>query len=202
MSAVLGPIHYWLYNKIKMQDHLVERVINLAENQFSEMDLRNQLANNYGTLEKKPLEDMIDSSNIHGWLLERVSLVEYRLAYAVTFLLKNDPDSMDKLQVLVWNMGEEISAAYHNKDAAEIYKNLNDILLDGMPCDHVNLVISQDEKEVIWKRNVCVHEDYWNEVGGDIKTYYLLRDEFLKGFVTGAGATYIKQDETTGKITK
>ena len=71
-----------------------------------------------------------------------------------------------------------------------------------MPCDHANLVISQDANEVIWKRNVCVHEDYWNEVGGDIKNYYLLREEFLKGFITGAGAVYVKQDETTGKIKK
>ncbi|QHQ62850.1 hypothetical protein Ana3638_20415 [Anaerocolumna sedimenticola] len=202
MSAVLGPIHYWLYNKIKMQDNLVEKIIKLAENQFSETDLRIQLDNNYGSLEKKPLEDMIDTSNIHGWLQERVTLVEYRLAYAVTFLLKNDPDSMDKLKGLFWNTGEEISASYSNNDAAEIFKNLNDILLDGMPCDHANLVISQDDKEVIWKRNICVHEDYWNEVGGDIKTYYLLREEFLKGFITGAGAVYVKQDETTSKITK
>ncbi len=40
-------------------------------------------------IEKGNLEDLIDSSNIHGWLNERVARSENRLAKAVSFLLKN-----------------------------------------------------------------------------------------------------------------
>jgi ADP-ribose pyrophosphatase YjhB (NUDIX family) len=82
----------------------------------------------------------------------------------------------------------------------DIYKNINDTLLDGMPCDRASVVVLQDEKELIWKRNLCVHEDYWSSVGGDIKNYYLLRDEFIKGLLQKANVTYDKLDELTSKI--
>ena len=34
MSAFLGPIHTWLYNKIKFQEKTVNAVLDLAEENF------------------------------------------------------------------------------------------------------------------------------------------------------------------------
>lgn len=202
MSAFLGPIHYWLYNKITLQNNMVEAVIQFAESKNLSYDLRSMLDNQYGTIDLRPLEEQIDTSNIHGWLQECVSTVEYRLAYAVTALLKEGSKNLEELKEIFRNLGEKESSLNKDATVSEAYKSLNDTLLDGMPCDHANLLVSQEDHEIIWKRNLCVHENYWSEVGGDINMYYILREEYIKGLLTQADITYEKLDETTSRIAK
>lgn len=202
MSAFLGPIHFWLYNKIKLQNNMVEAVIHYAENKDLCDNLRSKLDNQYGTIDSRSLEEQIDTSNIHGWLQECVSTVEYRLAYAITTLLKEESVNMDELKEVFRNLGAGESGLDNNITVAEAYKFLNDTLLDGMPCDHANSLVLQEDHEIIWKRNVCVHESYWTEVGGDISNYYVLREEYIKGLLSGANIRFEKLDQTTSKITK
>jgi hypothetical protein len=202
MSAFLGPIHYWLYNKITVQNSLVEEIIKFADKEYTKLNLGQKADNQFGNIDTtKPLEEMIDTSNIHGWLQECVSIVEYRLAFAVTALLKENPDVLESLKELFKEAGKKLSNINQGANAEEIFKNFNDTLLDGMPCDHANLLVSGNEQEVIYKRNVCVHENYWNSVGGDIKNYYLLREEFIKGLISNTNASFEKVDEITNKIT-
>lgn len=94
MSAFLGPIHTWLYNKIKFQDAMALEVLNLAEEKGYANDLKSRTDNRYGVLGNGSLEEMIDPGNIHGWLQEKVSMVENRLAYAVTALTEPDPERL------------------------------------------------------------------------------------------------------------
>ncbi len=202
MSAFLGPIHYWLYNKIKIQHDIVENIILLIEEKNPQLKIREKLSNKFGDAEIKPLEEVIDVNNIHGWLQNKISIEESRLAYSVTSLLSENPDTLNDLKKLFKNEGSRVSELSENDSVDEIYKNINDTLLDGMPCDRASVVVSQDEKEIVWKRNLCVHEDYWDSVGGDIKNYYLLRDEFIKGMLEKVNVTYKKLDEVTSIITK
>lgn len=202
MSAFLGPIHHWLYNKIKIQHDIVEDIISLTENKQSNLNIREKLIEQFGDAEMKPLEEVIDVNNIHGWLQKKVSLEENRLAYAVTKLLNENSSMMHELKDLFKNKGAEVSTLTENDSLNDIYKTINDTLLDGMPCDHANIVISQEDEEIVWKRNVCVHEEYWNAVGGDISNYYLLREEFIKGMLEKANVTYDKLDEITSKISR
>lgn len=202
MSAFLGPIHHWLYNKIKIQHDLVEDIILLSENKQLNLNIREKLIEQFGEAEMKPLEEVIDVNNIHGWLQKKVSLEENRLAYAVTQLLNQNPKLIQDLKDLFNNKGNEVSPLTEGNSINDIYKTINDTLLDGMPCDHANIVISQEDEEVIWKRNVCVHEEYWNAVGGDISNYYLLREEFIKGMLEKANVNYDKLDEITSKISR
>ena len=202
MSAFLGPIHTWLYNKIKLQNNMVEAVIQFAKSKNLNYDLRSKLDNQYGTIDLRPLEEQIDTSNIHGWLQECVSTVEYRLADAVTTLLKEGSKNLEELKEIFRTLGEKESILSKDATIAEAYKSLNDTLLDGMPCDHANLLVSQEDNEIIWKRNLCVHENYWTEVGGDIKIYYILREEYIKGLLSHADITYEKLDETISRIVR
>ncbi len=202
MSAFLGPIHYWLYNKIKLQNNMVEAVIEFAESKNLSYDLRSKLDDQYGTIDLRPLEEQIDTTNIHGWSQECVSAVEYRLAYAITSLLKEDSVNLEELKEVFRNLGVNESALGKEVTVAEAYKSLNDTLLDGMPCDHANSLVSQEEHEIIWKRNVCVHGSYWSEVGGDINNYYILREEYIKGLLSQANISFEKLDETTSRIVK
>lgn len=198
MSSFLGPIHFWLYNKIKIQNEIAENILSAAGNS----DLKNKLIQKYGNEELKPLDEVIDVSNIHGWLQQRVTLVENKLAFVVTELLNENPSKIEEIKEIFANIGAKVSTLNNNSTLNEAYKAFNDSLLDGMPCDHANTLVSQEADEVVWKRNVCVHQDYWDANGGNIDVYYLLRDEFIKGLLSGTDIKYEKLDAVTSKISR
>ena len=78
MSAFLAPIHTWLFNKIKLAQDLEKDIVNLHIDKFKESAIKIQKEANdiYGQyIEEKPLEDLIDVNNIHGWLQDRIKEV-------------------------------------------------------------------------------------------------------------------------------
>ncbi len=202
MSAFLGPIHYWLYNKIRLQQAVVDKLC-LIGNPLG-LKLQEECEERYGQFLNKPLEEMIDQGNIHGWLQERVSQVEYKYAYAVTKLTAAAPDIIEQLKGCLYLTGSEQAEAVKTsevqKDARKLFTLLTDQLLDGMPCDHTNRVIAQTETEVTWTRNLCVHTPYWEEVGGDIALYYTLREAWMKGFFQEFGYQLEKTDDASYRI--
>lgn len=198
MSAFLGPIHLWLYNKIQIQNSMIEAIANLGEKVVP--NLRDELVSKYGVSETRPLEEVIDEGNIHGWLQERVSQAEYKLAYSITTLLKNEPNIASEIEKVFFEKGKESSTMIGQGNAIDAYKVIGDSLLDGMPCDHANSVIENSEDKVIWRRNICVHQDYWDEVGGDINNYYKFREAFIRGALQGTNLEYEKVDEVTNVI--
>lgn len=198
MSAFLGPIHYWMYNKIKVQQDIVEDIVKLGEEVVP--GLKEKLDSKYGVSETRPLEEVIDQSNIHGWLQANVTREEYKLADSITSMLEAKPEMMDKIKEVFYKNGNDLSEPISLEDASQAYKIISDSLLDGMPCDHANSVIEESQEKVIWKRNLCVHSDYWNEVNGDIKIYYVLREEFIKGALSGTPYVFEKIDEDTSVI--
>lgn len=201
MSAFLGPIHFWLYNKIKIQNEIVEETLDYATNSLNN-NMRDDLYNKFGDGDLKPLDQVIDVTNIHGWLQERVNQVEKKLAYTVTELTKNNPENFQVIKDIFKSKGAEVSTFEKDSSLDEIYKAINDTLLDGMPCDRANSVVSQEDNEIIWKRNVCVHQQYWDDVQGDINDFYTLRDEFIEGLLSVTDVKYVKLDETTSRIYK
>jgi len=79
MSAFLGPIHNWLYNKIKIQNDFTKELLN---------NFKLDISLEYEDLLEGELSEIIDETNIHGWLQTQVSLVENRLSFAVKKYLK------------------------------------------------------------------------------------------------------------------
>jgi hypothetical protein len=71
-----------------------------------------------------------------------------------------------------------------------------------MPCDHANSLVENSDDRLVWKRNLCVHEDYWAAVGADISIYYRLREAWIKGLVDVSGFTFKKIDSVTYSIEK
>lgn len=201
MSAFLGPIHFWLYNKIKIQNEIVEETLDYATNSLNN-NMRDDLYNKFGDGDLKPLDQVIDVTNIHGWLQERVNQVEKKLAYTVTELTKNNPENFQIIKDIFKSKGAEVSTFEKDSSLDEIYKAINDTLLDGMPCDRANSVVSQEDNEIIWKRNVCVHQQYWDDVQGDINDFYTLRDEFIEGLLSVTDVKYVKLNETTSRISR
>ena len=70
MSLFLGKIHYWLFNKVLWFEGLEEEIINLAQEEGLDVEaLSAEINAKYGQkTENKNLEEIIDTSNIHGWL--------------------------------------------------------------------------------------------------------------------------------------
>ena len=202
MSAFLGPIHYWLYNKIQLQQEIVDKLYQLGED--NGLTLKTEAESRFGAIENRPLEEMIDQGNIHGWLQERVSQVEYKYAFVVTALANKLPDAIHTLKGSLYHAGAGQAKLIHRSEdkpkANELYKIITDQLLDGMPCDHANRVLSQNDYEITWTRNLCVHAPYWEELGGDISVYYELRESWLMGFLKEFNYSIEKIDDATYRI--
>jgi hypothetical protein len=200
MSAFLGPIHFWMYNKIQVQQQIVEDLIEFSKETLP--GLKAELDNLYGESETRPLEEVIDEGNIHGWLQSKVTQVEYKLAFTVTELLKNKEDNFAKIHEIFEDNGKKIASAVTLSSATQAFKLMNDSLLDGMPCDHVNSLIKESNEETVWKKNSCVHSSYWEQVGGNVDTFYQLRDGYIAGLLHGSSFVYEKIDQNTNRIVK
>ncbi|MBE6049789.1 MAG: hypothetical protein E7214_03770 [Clostridium sp.] len=207
MSLFLGKIHYWLFNKIQWFEALEKEMIKLAKEEGINVDtLRKPIVEKYGEETKDlPLEDMIDTSNIHGWLQGTIHSAEGRMA-ALTKIMLEKENGKELLEKLYKDQG--IKAANEVKadgtvleTAPEIYNSINDYILDGMPCDRVNEVLSSSDTEVEWTRTICVHKDIWEAEGVDVNLFYELRGLWIKEFVNTVNDKFkYIEDNNTFKI--
>jgi hypothetical protein len=191
MSAFLGPIHYWMYHKILWHEALLSSI--QAEGLRQSPDTSAILSASeaaYGSPASGELGDVIAHDNIHGWLQERVTSVETRIAYVVTALLKQDILTESQLAHVFAEHGRITIASLPVSDdlsPSGLFKLLNNHLLEGMPCDSINKPVVSDDHNFGWVRTQCIHQDYWNQVGGHVSVFYRLRDALIHAFVKGAG---------------
>lgn len=178
MSAFLGPIHYWMYDKIRMQEELLRRFAVKAE---SEGWLDSAMS--YVNEEKRPLEEIIDEANIHGWLSSRIESVEKRYAELVVKILTGHEERLEELKAIAYGLGEEQAAA-SEASAEQCYKRIEDCTLSGMPCDGVNIVTDKSEDHFSWEQRFDVHGDYWTQAGGRAEDYYALRNQLIAGILS------------------
>ncbi|MBE5961949.1 MAG: hypothetical protein E7256_11325 [Lachnospiraceae bacterium] len=201
MSAFLGPIHYWLYNKVQVEDQMTKAIVEKAMEKglltAATLDTADQ---KYGTILNQSLEEMIDTDNIHGWLQDRVSVAEGRLAFFVTEIIEKNSDAKEEILETAKCFGHDLKRPeFHS--VKEVYQFIMDTLLDGMPCDHVNSIELEEADRLVYKRNHCVHEAYWQAVNGDVTKYYEIRQAMLEGMLEGSGFA-IRQNGNQSEIVK
>ncbi len=167
MSLFLGPIHFWLYDKIKNQ----EKLTTLIAEHFGK-------GKEY-TKELPPLEEVIDEDNIHGWLQAQIADAETRYASLVTLLLNEV--SLDEIKKIAYDFGRQ-NSLNENTDAENAYQAFNDFFVNGMPCDRVNMIVRSDVNSLTFKETADVHSQYWN---GDSTVYYQIRNEVMRGMLDG-----------------
>ena len=194
MSAFLGPIHYWLYNKIQLQEELIRDIAAYSEKSgwavFSEKHLEEKTVNK----ELRPLNELIDVMNIHGWLQERVQDAESRYALLVTSILSEDPERLSSLEELAFQFGKK-RAIDPSSDAVDAYRKLDDSLLNGMPCDRVNVITEQDPSRTSWVQEEDIHAPFWNAIGGDSSVYYRLRRKIMEGMLSKTALHFYSDEE-------
>ncbi|MGL5623088.1 hypothetical protein [Cetobacterium sp.] len=189
MSLYLGKIHYWLFNKIVWFENLEESIVKFIEDRGLDISVQKaEIDEKYGKkLENKNLEEIIDVNNIHGWLQGRIHSSEGRMAAWVDFILKNDENAIEDLKKVFEEQAilavQEIKKERNPATASEIYNCMNNYILDGMPCDRVNIISVSEDSLVQWERSICVHKDIWAKENVDVKVFYDLRDAWIKTFV-------------------
>ena len=196
MSLFLGKIHYWLFNKITWFENLEEDIISLAKEEGLDIEvINNKIISKLGEKTPNlPLEDIIDTSNIHGWLQERITSAESRVASWITIILEKNSD-ISKLENLFIKQGKNAAKEVLSKEikefnAIDIFNSMNDYILDGMPCDRVNEVIDSSEESIMWKRRVCVHKNIWENEGILVDVFYELREHWINAFVNTMNNDY------------
>lgn len=185
MSQFLAPIHTWLFNKIVVLENIEKKLVASVDNNTSK-EAHDILVNKFGDfIPNQPLKTMIDESNIHGWLQEKITIAETRQAAFVNKLIEVNDNAMEGISTVYYQTGVETAIAMESKleDPADLYQALNNVLLEGMPCDRVNSVIEQNNDMITWKTSTCVHKNNWESQGVNVDYFYDFRAAFTKGFI-------------------
>lgn len=185
MSKFLAPIHSWLFNKIQVSESLEQKMIDSLKLQ-NDPFVENLYKTVGSPLPDSPLEDLIDQGNIHGWLQNRIHMTESRLASLVTWQVNENPAVMPELNKIWTQAGEELAGTLDISvplNAEGIYKLVQDVILEGMPCDRVSQVTGVSEKSVEWITTSCLHQGYFKAAEGDVAHYYSLRESFINGLI-------------------
>lgn len=188
MSLFLGYIHHLMYDKVLFQEELLESLLELLDGD-KKIKLIEELNRDF-PIERGDLKDIIDESNIHGWLDERVRRSENRLAKTVGVLLRDF--DIEELK----NKFNKLGKTYEvGESPEEAFNFVTSKFLDGMPCDHSLMIIKNEENEFIFKVARDLHKDIWESyVNPDY--YWDLRDAFISGSLENSGLKYKKIDET------
>ncbi|SMC18174.1 hypothetical protein SAMN02745134_00514 [Clostridium acidisoli DSM 12555] len=207
MSSFLGKIHYLLYNKIQVNEEILEEVLRLAEEKNIDVNsIKDRVYEKYGYPEKRALEDVIEHDNIHGWLQSKIQSVENRTAAIITELTSGASVDIDEIAEVYFKNGEKIMKGSGEMDCSpkKLFDLIFDYMLEGMPCDMINQVISESENEFEWKTTRCIHKEYWENVNGNVLNFYSLRTAWINGFLSAAGAnySYVRNGDGYNKITK
>ncbi|MBZ9689728.1 hypothetical protein G9F72_025960 [Clostridium estertheticum] len=198
MSAFLAPIHTWLFNKILLAEDLEKNLKEVYIDKYSDIAsevVEKSLCYGMPIDTSKNIDDIIDKSNIHGWLQDKISAVETRTAFTITEMIKKYGEEAEDMAVLSFTeQGKTVGKTLKTKEmpekAEELYNALNMYLLEGMPCDRVTRVIKSENNILEWETTSCIHKKYWEMVNGDVNVFYNLRHNFIKAFIENSNEKY------------
>jgi hypothetical protein len=193
MSAFLGKIHYWLYNKVLWHEALLEEIMNFGLSKAIPVEeIKQTIFSQYGYPDTRPLEEIIDHGNIHGWLQSKIQSVEYRLAAVITEFMAHHHVTSEELVQLYKDNGLKAgkTVVMNEITPEELFNRVFDFMLAGMPCDRVHETTVNTETEFSWQTTRCLHKDYWDAVDGDIQVYYVLQDAWITGFIKAIDESY------------
>lgn len=177
MSSFLAPIHFWLYNKISLQEELIRDLAGAAKSKGLIADEKPYVS--------EPLPDLgsaIDLGNIHGWLQDKISAGERRLAMLASDIIKKDEKSFFLIEETACSFGKRHPVP-EQADAQDAHKALNDSLVNGMPCDTVEKVLESSPEKAAWKTVSDVHAGFWTAQGADPSYYWKLRSAVIRGML-------------------
>jgi len=197
MSLVLGPIHYWMFEKIKTTESRESAIVSALKAKYG-ADADKILDHVYKKYPKtnnsKPLEELLANKSIHQGIQSLIVEVETREAAVVAAFCAKYPDAAKVAAEAAHKHGiscgkeavksKGLSAADCN-NTSKAFEIMGDFHSDGMPCDRGAQVVSESEKCTSWDHESCVHEPYWRDAGVNFLTMCDIVNKWIAGFGEG-----------------
>ncbi|MDY3974506.1 hypothetical protein [uncultured Veillonella sp.] len=208
MSAFLGHIHYWLYKKIRLVIERENLILIEGEKRLDDLatELHNTAIDLYGApiSADEKLEDIIDHSNIHGWLHGQIETASVREGTFIKDLLDcGGSDAEEAIITAFTTQGTACGTVAKDQVNAitrpqEIYQIMQDYYLNGMPCDGGDDVISDSDTEFVWEGNHKNQVMNWSKSSVDQSFMRRAYQAWFKAFVEAVDLSYtFVADETT-----
>ena len=177
MSAFLGPIHSLMYHRIITMQTVINSIGELAKKEGWD-----ESVDDYLITEFAPIEEVVDLNNIHGSLFGMVDGAEKRFSGIICTVIKKDDSRIAAIEKEMEVVGKSmhIPAGLSVEEAAFC---LQEILLDGMPCDRSSEVITVSDTECKIVRTADLHSDYFVNEGMNGDLYYRFLEAFVKGLL-------------------
>ncbi len=194
MSAFLGPIHYWLFNKILLIEDRAFAIATYLQNNNS-AEIANGKIEEYGErMSGTDLAELVGNNPIHNFLYSLISKVEVFEAG----LVEAAGDKYDDILKVIENHGKKsaeqaIASKGGEKpcDLESLYQYINDCQLEGMPCDP-SAEVEMLDGAMSYNHRVCNHIPNWEYTNCSVSKMCGIHNAWLKGFVSGLSdsATY------------
>ena len=197
MSAFMGPVHHWLFNKIKIVEDREKALLDFFVKKYGDKPekLGKELREKYGPwFGAEPLDELIGQSPINGFFAETIERVETREAALIKALRDACGAEAGKfIMDAAYNHGQKFGRAAveeygtENPNPEDIHKVLKNYFLDGMPGDNVVEIKQNSDVEFIEKHIHCLHMAYWKKAGAEERFMcdYICR--WIDGFVDVVG---------------
>lgn len=198
INISLDPIYDKLYQKILLQEELINDILTEAKKQswddgsFSDRFLR---------AEAGPLQIAVACEDIEKGLRELISDIESRYAALIVELLTADPNRLQIIEKVAYTFGTR-HAIPRNSSPSEAYQLFESIFLDGMPEDQARCLLTQNDSVCSWQLLKDLHSSYWTSLSSDGKTYYVLRKKILEGMFFDTMLSVGQTEDNTFEIRK
>jgi len=200
MTSVDQEMYYRHFIRINFTSNMAYDIAAFGESQGMEK-LTERLDLTCGAIPSGEYNMVIDPSAPKQFLELYTGIAEYRLAFAVTELLKLNPGYIKPLENYFHDKGKALKADnYPTVKAA--FELINFCVLDGMPDIETKQITIDESDKLSWKKLMETHENYWNKAGSSVEVYYQLQNCFINGLLDGSNITFTNQDNQTFTLSK
>ncbi len=187
MSAFLGPIHYWLFNKILRVEGRAFAMASAMESNGKAEIARSKIEEYGQRLAGADLAELVEGNSIHQSLYGLISKVEVFEAS----LVEAAGDDYEIVKKAAEENGKEAAEKAVAKEGARpedlesIYRFINDSQLEGMPCDPGAEVEPLDANRLAYRHIACNHISNWEYTNCPSSKMCGINNAWLKGFISG-----------------
>ena len=136
---------------------------------------------------------------VHYWLYRKIQYQEQlnqkilkricpQLNEIVEHIEKSD---FEEVREVLFEAGKEISINENYHNCIELFKVINNYLIDGMPCDKGIKIMSQEENQIIYEYNEMVHQYL------DFEIFQKYRKAWLDGVLSDSHIVFSRLNYNT-----
>ena len=190
MSAFLGPIHYMMFNKIKIAADRSRFIVNTFREKFGpEADelVKTAIPDGITDFGDKKLDEIIGDANIHSFLQGLIDEVEVKEAALATAYLYKYPDAAEGLlENAFFEHGKQttikaIEGKSNGSPLSSFQHAVGMNYLEGMPCDQVSSFMMNGKDSLKVSHSDCLHLAKWETAGAPAHTMCKLLDKWVAG---------------------